>query len=665
MKDLLNFNYVPYSSVVEAYFNCRKHKRNKIAAKRYELRYEAYNYWLWKELDNCTYTIDKSICFCVEKPKIREVFAAQFKDRIIHHLLIDRTLDYFEDAFINDTYNCRKEKGVTYGIKRIQEQAKFIGKDCWYLKIDLEGFFMSINKDILWKMTEEFLRNKLKDDPSIEWWIGLFKLVIYNPCEKNCIKQGNLSLWNQLPANKSLFTSNGKGLPIGNLTSQILANFYLTPFDHWLSSQVKGYGRYVDDIILLDTDKSKLLYLLPKIREELKKIDLKLNEKKTICQRADKGIPFIGYKIKPYGVLPGKRLIKNALLLARSINEPLDKHLNRINSYLGFLRYTKCYKIRKKIWEYTLIKFPNENIYTDPNNYYWIKKRKSPAVKVPTTTVSSYKKKPKRKKGKVMKIQNIKPGNIGDEVKVLSELLGLKEREKYDNELFLEVKKYQKAHGLKDDGIVGYNTWSMLLIEDRNKNHYSPKITEYDYTLFSHLLGVYSRALKAVMIVESNNNGFLKSGKPVILFEPHIFYRELRNENINLEPLMSEENKDLLSKTWNKALYKGGETEWDKIERARKISKSAAIKSASWGLFQIMGFNYKSCGCSSLNEFYTKMCIDEFNQFILFINFIKNQNLVKYLQTLNWSEFAKRYNGPGYKQNQYDTRLRDAYLRCV
>lgn len=242
-------------------------------------------------------------------------------------------------------------------------------------------------------------------------------------------------------------------------------------------------------------------------------------------------------------------------------------------------------------------------------------------------------------------------------MKSIYELLGIDENSDKD----AAIKEYQKSHGLKADGIVGYNTKLSLLVDDRNKYHYSPTVSDFDYNLFSELLNVSPKAIKAVVKVESNGHGFLKSGKPVILFEPHIFYRELKNENINPEPLMSEENKDLLSKTWNKALYKGGEKEWDKLNRAERISKSAAIKSASWGLFQIMGFNYKSCGCSSLNEFYTKMCIDEFNQFILFIGFIKNQNLIQYLQTYNWSEFAKRYNGPGYKQNQYDTKLYNAF----
>ena len=214
----------------------------------------------------------------------------------------------------------------------------------------------NLDKDILFKKIENLLRSKCSDYEDLDKWVDLIKQVIYNPCEKNCEKRGWLWLWNILPPAKSLFNTNGKGIPIGNLTSQIFANFYLTDLDKTLSSKVQGYGRYVDDIILLDKDKYKLLKLLPEIRKLLKDLGLRLNEKKTILQRCDKGVAFTGYIIKPWGIYNGKAL-QNSIDLIKSTKDPL-LYFRRVNSYLGFMRQTLSYGVRRKIIEITKQKFP-------------------------------------------------------------------------------------------------------------------------------------------------------------------------------------------------------------------------------------------------------------------------------------------------------------------
>jgi len=343
--------HISYDELSRAYFDCRRHKRTKPSALKYELDYEMRLYKLWEELNDGTYEVGRSSCFCVSRPKVREVFAASFRDRIVHHLLMNRMLSIFENNFIDDTYNCRVGKGVFYGVRRLDEHIKSIGKDCWFLKIDLSGFFMSIDKDTLWESTEKLIRERWEYE-DIEWWLNLLKKVVYNRPELKCERRGDLSLWDVLPESKSLFHTNGKGLPIGNLTSQILANHYLTGFDKWLSPQVSGYSRYVDDIVLLDKDKNKLLTLLNPIREELSKLSLKLNPKKIVLQRADKGILFTGYVVKPWGLYAGDRLRRNAIKLSKRV-ESIDVHLNRFNSYSGFLLPTLAYAIRREMWQNT------------------------------------------------------------------------------------------------------------------------------------------------------------------------------------------------------------------------------------------------------------------------------------------------------------------------
>ena len=341
--------FVSFEDITKAYLDCRKNKRRKHSSIAYELNYEENNYELWRDLNDGTYEIGKSICFCVTRPKLREVFAADFRDRIVHHLLMNKFLPIFEEDFIDDTYNCRVGKGVLFGVNRIREQAEAVGKDGWFLKIDISGFFMSLDKDILWRSVEGLIRNNMACD-NLERWLALLKKVIFHRPELNCVRKGDIGLWDKLDPKKSLFHSNGKGLPIGNLTSQILANHYNGAIDKWLRPKVMGYGRYVDDIILLDSDKQKLLKLIPQIREKMKEIGLTLNESKIVFQRIDKGIPFTGYIIKPWGLYPAKRMRNNAIKVA-GVQEDDGRHLCRVNSYLGFLRHALTYGLRWKIWK--------------------------------------------------------------------------------------------------------------------------------------------------------------------------------------------------------------------------------------------------------------------------------------------------------------------------
>lgn len=254
----------------------------------------------------------------------------------------------------------------------------------------------------------------------------------------------------------------------------------------------------------------------------------------------------------------------------------------------------------------------------------------------------------------------IKLGKTGDDVKLLCNLLGVKERTVFDEELDNTVRGYQKFKGLDADGVVGFNTWSALVIDKKRKD--SKKVTAEDYKTFGQMLNVEPEALMAVVKVETGGkSGFLDSGRPSILFEAHYMYNLLKKSGRgDLETLLKK-YPGIISKVWNKSLYKGGEREWNRLETARTIDKDIADQSASWGMFQIMGANYSKCGCSSVSEFVELMEESEYSQFVLGIRFIKNTGLVPYLQAKNWDGFAKRYNGSGYKENKYDTKLKTAY----
>lgn len=189
-------------------------------------------------------------------------------------------------------------------------------------------------------------------------------------------------------------------------------------------------------------------------------------------------------------------------------------------------------------------------------------------------------------------------------------------------------------------------------------------LTNNDITNAAHLINVESAAVKAVLEVETGNKcGFIpNTDKPVILFEGHIFWKQLKQRNIDPSKYANiSMYKDIVYSKWTKTFYKTGIDEWNRLNKAIAINKEAALESASWGLAQIMGFNYKICSCKNVEEFVKKMKSSELEQLKLFLMFIKNRKLDIYLRTKNWKEFARHYNGPSYTVNKYDIKLEKAY----
>lgn len=186
-------------------------------------------------------------------------------------------------------------------------------------------------------------------------------------------------------------------------------------------------------------------------------------------------------------------------------------------------------------------------------------------------------------------------------------------------------------------------------------------LTEKDYLKAATALGTDIAVIKAVKQVETGKYGaFFATGKPSILFEGHVFRKELIKRAINPNDYLPE-NENILHYHWNRKYYLGGIREYTRLEQAAAIHKEAAYCSASWGMFQIMGFNYKLCNCKDIFEFVELMSSGENSQLDLFVGFLVNTKLNGYLRELNWREFARRYNGPGYKENGYDYKLYRAY----
>jgi RNA-directed DNA polymerase len=348
-----------FENLLKCYYECRKRKRYTVNAIKFELNFEAELLKLQKELKEHTYKPGRSICFVVTKPKAREIFAADFKDRIVHHILVGYLERIWEPKFIDQSYSCRKEKGAHLALKDLKRYIRKAShnnsRPVYYLQVDIRSFFVSLKKDILFGMIKKYTKN-----PEILW---LAKTIIFhNPTIDYCLK-GDSSLFALIPDYKSLFkVPSNQGLPIGNLTSQFFANVYLNELDHFLKHTLKAkyYLRYVDDLVLLSGNKEQLKIWRNEINGFLlNNLKLNLHPKKQVLQNINKGINFVGFIVKPSHILIRRRIVGNLKEKLWNLNQyskelsdlQIKKTLSVVNSYYGQFKHIQTFGLRKKLWE--------------------------------------------------------------------------------------------------------------------------------------------------------------------------------------------------------------------------------------------------------------------------------------------------------------------------
>ena len=361
-----------------AYKEARKHKANTGSCIRCSIEGEVEIDELARTVLDGSYAMRPSICFLVDVPVIREVIAADFRDRIIHHYLFNYLNTQLERELIEDCYSCREGKGTGYGVDRLEHHIRSCSlnytREAWALQLDISGYFMSIDRWKLYTMAMDLMvrignqRNAegqlLKDLPKHRIVEQLLATVILYDPMANCEIRDWKGLFAHLPKNKSLrFAPEGIGLPIGNLTSQMFSNLYMNCFDQWVKRylKVKHYGRYVDDSFYISTDKEWLLSLVPQIDAYLQKnLGLHLNLQKTKLTEIHQGVTFLGVHLKPF-----RRYLKTdslqrmrqraremtavsaASLERESVRQLL---LSKANSMLGMLNNTKSYNLRKELF---------------------------------------------------------------------------------------------------------------------------------------------------------------------------------------------------------------------------------------------------------------------------------------------------------------------------
>ncbi|MCG2687077.1 reverse transcriptase/maturase family protein [Candidatus Parcubacteria bacterium] len=321
----------------------KKGKREKLDVQKFELNLENNLFTLHEELKNKKYKHNKYIGFYINDPKKRHIHKATVKDRIVHHSIHRKLYSIFNPAFISTLYSSRKGKGIHRAVIKLNEMLRTVNQNynkCFVLKCDIKKFFPTIDHKILMKIIAE----RIKDKNAL-WLI------------KEIVKSFESDFTTKMDK---------KGVPIGNLTSQILVNIYMNELDQFIKQKlkVKYYVRYADDFIIVHYDQNYLSDLKNKIDLFLtKELKLSLHPDKIFIRKYHQGVDYLGYVILPKAIILRTKTKKR---IFRKIKQKIkefkqgeidEKTLMRsFNSYLGVLSHADSYKLeqelRHKIWEW-------------------------------------------------------------------------------------------------------------------------------------------------------------------------------------------------------------------------------------------------------------------------------------------------------------------------
>jgi hypothetical protein len=353
-----------------SYLQARKNKRNTHNQLDFELNQETNLHQLAKAIFERKYTPKPCIAFIIQKPVMREIFAADFTDRVIHHLIYRCIYPIIDKKLIYDTYSCRVGKGTLFGINRakgfMRSCSQDFTKETYVLKLDIEAYFMNMRHDIIFNKVLQMLPKDKNSFLGIskETLVYILEQTIFNSVAENCKIKGSKSDWDGLPVSKSLFYyPKDIGLPIGNLTSQVFGNVYLNDFDHYIKREVKikNYGRYVDDMIFFHNDKNYLESIIPHLSNGLlSDFKLKIHPNKIVLKNVTEGVSFLGQIIKPNRNYIGNRTKNNFYQAIQETNKIMAvipefswKQLCAIratlNSYLGCMQHANSFNLRKAL----------------------------------------------------------------------------------------------------------------------------------------------------------------------------------------------------------------------------------------------------------------------------------------------------------------------------
>lgn len=338
----------------EAFAEARRGKLNTINEQQFEECRDVNLARLVDRVLNRTYEPLRGVAFVITEPTPREIFAASFGDRVIHHFLIQQTGDFWDKRLSPRSFSCREGKGTMYGVKMLERDMRVVSdgwrRQAWVMKIDLLGYFMSLPQEylysrVMWGLTRQFASGGPIYDICKYLW---GKIIFDDPTDGVRIK-GRPEDWKILPNSKSLFYADeGRGIVIGNLTSQWVSNMALDPLDRYVRMELglKEYGRYVDDAYFVCESKERLLEVRAKVAEFLRGLGLTVHPKKFFLQPASHGVAFLGLVVYPGRTVLAPRFRRNLQRLKRRIADEGISQAN-LTSLMAYRGLAQHYNYRK------------------------------------------------------------------------------------------------------------------------------------------------------------------------------------------------------------------------------------------------------------------------------------------------------------------------------
>ena len=388
---------------------CRRRKASKPSCLIFQYHLIPQLTAVVHEVGNMEYTPRIGICFIITVPRIREVLAADFGDRLVQTWYFHELNWWLENYHLHpDSYSCRVGKGGLRAVQQFQDYVYEVScgytKDCYVATMDLQSFFMSIDTKIAARLIEWFINEKYQGVHK-NLLIYLTRIIYQSQPQNHCAVKSRRLMWNDLPESKSLLGKNdGVGIPIGNITSQMLANFLTTFYLNYLSSLGYRFVHYTDDTAFVFADKQRFLEDIERFEFFLQeKLHLRLHPDKRYIQHYSKGVRMLGYKLRYDRTLPSDRIVHNlkwkvecAIVKAENSSSYMmltkDHFVQVINSYMGLLKWCNAYRLRREVL--TQIKNSKWGEVLDIDTKDWLKV----SVKPYFTAIEYYKRKNKKRK---------------------------------------------------------------------------------------------------------------------------------------------------------------------------------------------------------------------------------------------------------------------------
>lgn len=348
-----------YQMLFYAYFDARPGKRRTYDVQRIEANLYDNIYRLAIDIAERRYYPSRSEAFIVFDPVVREIFAASFRDRIVHHLIINICIPWWNRHFVRDSYSCRVGKGTDYGVRRaahhIAVKSQNYTRKTYFVKMDIKGFFMSMQREKLRDLAIGGAHQQFRNfGPLGRLLAYLWRQVIMDDPLKQVRVRGKIQHWDNLPRDKSLFFQNaGRGIVIGNLTSQLLSNIFLDALDKFIIYELgyRHYGRYVDDfyIVITEDEVAKLRQDIERIRNYLLTMGLTMHPNKTRWIDVRHGVTYLGRYLRYGHIEMDRRYQKNYYQALLDVSSGV-KDLETVTSYMGGCVNYGCRKMQQRIW---------------------------------------------------------------------------------------------------------------------------------------------------------------------------------------------------------------------------------------------------------------------------------------------------------------------------